>query len=188
MEHSMKKKPNLFVIIGLSLAGLCLLGCLAGAALALVSPAIYRYYLENSSLAVGNSAPDFELEALTGETVQLSQFNGQPVVLSLGATWCPDCRAEAPLLEELHQAHPELVVLMVDSKESFEVVQQFADEFSLTHPILLDRDGAVGNLYQVFAIPTVLFIDADGVIRAKVIEGVTPQLLAEKLPLIGITP
>ena len=109
-------------------------------------------------------------------------------MLSLGATWCPDCRAEAPVLEELHQAHPELVVLMVDSKESLEVVQQFADEFSLTHPILLDKDGAVGNLYQVFAIPTVLFIDADGVIRAKVIEGVTPQLLAEKLPLIGITP
>jgi thiol-disulfide isomerase/thioredoxin len=122
------------------------------------------------------------------ETVRLSQFNGQPVVLSLGATWCPDCRAEAPVLEELHQAHPELVVLMVDSKESFQTVQLFAEEFGLTHRILLDRDGAVGDLYQVFAIPTVLFIDAEGVIRAKVIEGVTPQLLAEKLPLIGITP
>jgi hypothetical protein len=38
------------------------------------------------------------------------------------------------------------------------------------------------------AIPTVLFIDMDGIIRAKIIEGVTPKLLAEKLPLIGVNP
>ena len=184
----MKKNPNLFVILGLSVGGFCLLGCIAVATLAWFSPAIYQYYLQNSSLAVGDPAPDFELTALTGETVRLSQFNGQPVLLSLGATWCPGCRAEAPVLEELHQAHPEIVILMVDSKESPEIVRQFAEEFDITHPILLDRDGAVGDLYQVFAIPTVLFIDTGGVIRAKVIEGVTPQLLTEKLPLIGVTP
>jgi thiol-disulfide isomerase/thioredoxin len=109
-------------------------------------------------------------------------------LLSIGATWCPDCRAEAPVLEELHRAHPELTILMVDSKESPDVVQQFADEFGITHPILLDQSGAVMSLYQVLAIPTVLFIDAEGVIRAKVIEGVTTQLLAEKLPLIGLNP
>jgi peroxiredoxin len=184
----MKKKPGLFVIISLSLAGLCLLGCIAAAALALLSPVIYQRYLHNTSLDIGSPAPDFELNALTGETIRLSQFNGQSVVLSLGATWCPDCRAEAPVLEALHRDHPELVVLMVDSKEGPEIVQQFADEFGLTHPILLDSDGTVLNLYQVFAIPTVLFIDSEGVIRAKVIEGVTPELLADKLPLIGITP
>jgi peroxiredoxin len=187
-EHVMKKKPNWLVIIGLSLVGLCFLGCLALGAFALLSSTAFQYYLKNSSLAVGNPAPDFELEALSGETVRLSQFNGQPVLLSLSATWCPACRAEAPILEELHRAHPELVILMVDSEESPAIVQQFVDEFGITHPILLDRDGTVGELYQVFAIPTVLFIDADGVVRAKLIEGVTPELLTEKLPLIGITP
>jgi thiol-disulfide isomerase/thioredoxin len=106
----------------------------------------------------------------------------------MAATWCPGCRAEAPVLEELHQEHPELAILMVDSKESPDIVQQFADEFKITYPILLDRDGAVMELYQVFAIPTVLFIDGDGIIRAKVIEAVTPELLAEKLPLIGFQP
>ena len=184
----MKKKPNWILIIGLSLAGLCLLGCVGIAGLAVFFPSAYRYYLNSSSLAVGSSAPDFELPALSGEVIRLDQFRGGPVLLSLGATWCPDCRAEAPVLEEFHRAHPELTILMVDSKESREVVQQFADEFGITHPILLDEDGAVMNLYQVFAIPTVLFIDAEGVIRAKVIEGVTPELLVEKLPLIDFNP
>ena len=184
----MKKKSNWLVIAGLSLGGLCLLGCVAVVALALLFPSIQKYYMENSSLAIGDPAPDFELTALTGETIRLSQYIGQPVLLSLGATWCPDCRKEAPLLEELHRAHPELTILMVDSKEERNVIQQFADEFGITHPILLDGNGAVSDLYQVFAIPTVLFIDMDGTIRAKIIEGVTPRLLAEKLPLIGIAP
>jgi hypothetical protein len=44
----------------------------------------------------------------------------------------------------------------------------------------------VGQLYQVFAIPTVLFIDEDGIIRAKIVEKVTPEMLQDKLPLIGV--
>ena len=58
----------------------------------------------------------------------------------------------------------------------------------MTHLILLDQDSSVSNLYQVIAIPTELFIDADGIIQAKIIERVTPGLVAEKLPLIGIDP
>jgi len=52
----------------------------------------------------------------------------------------------------------------------------------------LDQDGSVSNLYQVFATPTQLFIDVDGIIQAKIIERVTPELPAEKLPLIGMVP
>ena len=184
----MKKKPNWLLIIGLSLGGLCLLGCLVIAGLVLFFPSIYHIVLENSSLSIGESAPDFELTSLKGETIQLSQFQGQPVILSIGASWCPDCRVEAPILEKLHKEHPELVILLVDSKESPEVVQVFVDEIGITHPVLLDKDGAVSELYQIFAIPTEIFIDEDGIIRAKIIESVTPELLAEKLPLIGVNP
>jgi hypothetical protein len=95
---------------------------------------------------------------------------------------------EAPIVQELHENHPELVVLLVDSKESASTVQGFADEFSITHPVLLDPDGSISRQYQIFAIPTELFIDAEGVIQAKIIESVTPELLAEKLPLIGVQP
>ncbi len=184
----MKQKPNWLLIVGLLLGGLCLVGCVLAGAFVVFFPSYYQSSLDKSSLAVGASAPDFELTALTGETIRLSQFRGQPVLLSMGATWCPDCRTEAPLLEEVHKAHPELIVLMVDSKESPGVIQSFADQFGITHPILLDRDGKVLDLYKVYAIPTDIFIDKDGIIRAKIIETVTPQLLAKYLPEIGINP
>ncbi len=184
----MEKKNTRLAIILISIIGVCLIGCL-GIGLAIhFAPNIYQYKLQNSSLKVGDVAPDFELTSLEGETVHLSQFKGQPILLSIGATWCPDCRKEAPLLQELHENHPELVVLLIDSKEDTAVVQDFAEEFGITHPILLDSNGAILKLYQVFAIPTELFIDADGIIRAKIIESVTTELLAEKLPLIGVDP
>ena len=182
----MNKKSNWLVIFGVSTIGVCIIACAGIGLLAGFAPNLYQYLLDNSSLKVGDAAPDFELMSLDGKSVRLSQFRGKPVLLSIGATWCPDCRIEAPLLQEIHENHPKLVVVLVDSKESPEVVQNFANEFGLTHPILLDRDGAVMSLYEVFAIPTELFIDADGIIRAKIIERVTPELLAEKLPLIDI--
>jgi methylamine dehydrogenase accessory protein MauD len=184
----MKKKPNWLAIIGISAVVLCLIGCVGVGLAILYAPNIYQYTLDHSSLKVGDAAPDFELTSLEGETVRLSQFKGQPVILSFGATWCPDCRIEAPLLQDLHEHHPDLVILLVDSKESSDIVRQYADELGITHPILLDQNGAVNELYQIFAIPTEIFIDADGIIRAKLVERVTPELLAEKLPLIGITP
>src|SRR6186713_3050119 len=173
----MRKKPNWLLIVGLSVAGLCVICCLAAGAIALAFPSLYQYTLNSTSLAVGEAAPDFELQALDGTTVRLSDLQGKPVLLTFGATWCPDCRAEAPLLEELHQKYPELIILAVDSKEGADTVQAYADEFGITHRILLDEDGSVSQLYQVFAIPTELFIDADGVIRAKLVEKVTPEIL-----------
>lgn len=182
----MEKKNSRLAIILIAIIGICLLGCLGIGLTLRFAPNIYQYSLENSSLKVGDSAPDFELTTLKGETIRLSQFQGQPVLLTFGASWCPDCRIEAPLLQELHESNPDLVILLVDSKENHDTVQSFANDFSITHPILLDQDGEIMKLYQVFAIPTELFIDANGIIKAKLIERVTPELLAEKLQLIGV--
>jgi thiol-disulfide isomerase/thioredoxin len=184
----MKKKPNWLAIVGISITGLCLIACVGIVIVVRFAPNIYQSALDNSSLKVGKSAPDFELATLDGSSIRLSQFKGQPVLLTFGATWCPDCRVEVPLLQDLHKRHPELIILLVDVKENPDIVQKYADALGITHPILLDPDGTVNDLYQIFAIPTELFIDADGIIRAKIIERVTPELLAEKLPLIGVTP
>jgi peroxiredoxin len=185
---NMHKQKTHWTIILLSLLGLGLNGCFQIGPSVRFGPTLIAFSRDISSLRVGTSAPDFELLALNGDTVRLSQFKGQPVLLSIGASWSAYRRAEAALLQELHQAHPELVILMVDSKESVDVVQGFADDFGITYPILLDQDGKVNALYQIFAIPTELFIDEEGVVKGKIVENITPELLSENLQLIGITP
>jgi peroxiredoxin len=184
----MSKKLNLFLISGASIVGICLIACVGTALLVKNPSGMYQKYLENSSLKVGDIAPDFELPSLDGESIRLSQFKGRPVLLTFSASWCPECRREAPVLQDLHESRSALVVLLVDINESPEIVKNFSDEFGFTFPVLLDEDGSVSSLYQIFAIPTGLFIDPDGVIRARVIESITPELLDEKLSLIGIQP
>ena len=183
-------KSNKILLLGLAFASgcLCIGACAVLGGLVLIYPSVTNSMVTNSSLAVGEMAPDFQLETLTGETVSLSQFRGQPVLLSLGTTWCPACRLEAPFLQQVHEHYSELVILMVDSEEDAQTVQEYADEFGLTFPIALDLDGTVNDAYRVWAIPTELLIDENGTVRARIIERVTEENLAAMLEEAGISP
>ena len=123
----------------------------------------------------GFYAPDFMLETLTGDKVQLSGLRGKIVVVNFWTTWCPPCRAETPALETSYKAYKDasVVVLGVNltDQDSLNEVQSFVQEFKLTYPILLDRDGATGLLYQLNGLPTTFFINRQGVIRTVVVGG-----------------
>jgi peroxiredoxin len=110
----------------------------------------------------GSTAPDFTLSTLDGDSVTLSQHQGSPVLLEVGATWCPDCKAAAPELQELHENYPDLIILAVNSNEDAATVKDFADEHGLTYPIALDEDGEVMRQYRVLAIPTLFFCRQQG--------------------------
>lgn len=117
-------------------------------------------------LDVGNMAPDFKLKTLDGETVRLSDFRGERVMVNFWATWCPPCRAEMPDLEKFHQ-NTDIVILGVnlyDTENSIEKVEQFAEEYGLSFPILLDGQSDVANLYQIQPIPTSYMVDSNGLI------------------------
>ena len=187
-----KPNPNKQVIIGVAvILGICLVCCVAiGVGAMVAAPALQEWAASQQStpLAVGSEAPDFELASLDGETVRLSQFRGRPVLLVFGATWCPPCRAEAPLVQELHEDHPEMTVLLVDMEEGASKVRPYVKQMGLTHRVLLDETGGVSDLYHIYAIPSSFFIDSDGILRAMLIDELTSSYLAKTLPLIGVTP
>jgi len=108
-------------------------------------------------------------------------------LINFWASWCPPCREEMPHLQAAAEANPELVVLAVDAthtERSVEQVAAFVEEFGLTFPVALDRDGAVNEQYLVRALPTSYFVDRSGIIRVKYLGALTPALLNEFLALI----
>jgi peroxiredoxin len=184
----MRDKSSWFMIGGAAAFVFCLGACAVIGLAIWFAPDLPILLQRSISPQIGSVAPDFTLRSLDGSSIQVSQFKGHPVVLTFAASWCPACRGEAPTLQSLHQQHPELTVALVDSKESDSAVRGFALDFGMTHLILLDADGRVSDRYHIYAIPTTFFIDEDGAVRGVVIDQVTPALLEQKLPLIGVEP
>jgi len=138
---------------------------------------------------VGFLAPDLTLMGLSGESVSLQEFRGQPVILNFWASWCAPCRAEMPALEQVATRYADegLVVLLVNQGERKRTMSDFLAEMRLTLPVLLDRDLSATMLYRVQALPTTFFIDRDGRIQDLTIGGpMTDAYLSSRvLSLVG---
>ncbi len=118
---------------------------------------------------VGQTAPDFQLPALDGNPVTLSEFSGRPVLLNFWATWCGPCLYEMPMLEAAYEGHSDegLMLLAVNVGESKEKVEAYLARYDLSIPVLLDVRGSLMQVYDVQFFPTTFFIDGDGVVRAR---------------------
>jgi peroxiredoxin len=116
--------------------------------------------------AVGEIAADFMALTTTGQAVALSDLAGAPVWLVFGATWCANCRAEAPDVAAVAQAYDgKAAVLSIYVGQSAPAVGEYADRLGLTNPQIADTSTAVAATYAVVGVPAHFFIDADGVIR-----------------------
>ncbi|WP_017381240.1 redoxin domain-containing protein [Paenisporosarcina sp. TG-14] len=137
---------------------------------------------EETGLAIGNIAPDFELTTLEGKTARLSDYRGQRVFINFWATWCPPCRAEMPDMQKLYeQKDVDVEILAVNLQESEEVVSEFVTDFGLTFPILMDVNSDVADTYQVRAYPTSYMIDSSGRIQYIAIGAMNHDLMVQEI-------
>ncbi|PFG12020.1 TlpA family protein disulfide reductase [Bacillus sp. es.036] len=115
----------------------------------------------------GQIAPNFKLQTLNGEAVQLSDYRGKRVIVNFWATWCPPCRAEIPDFQKLYEKKDVeiLAVNLTETEESTEGVEEFVKEFEMTFPVVMDVNSDVSNTYQVSAYPTSYMIDSNGRIQ-----------------------
>ncbi len=129
----------------------------------------------------GFLAPDFALQDAAGQTVQLSDQRGKPVLVNLWASWCPPCKAEMPAMQKVYDEYAAqgFTILAVNTtyQDDAAGARSFADSLGLTFPILYDLDGNVARQYQVRSMPTSFFVDAQGMVRRVVIGGPMSEAL-----------
>jgi peroxiredoxin len=137
-----------------------------------------------SALREGAEAPDFELTALDGKTVKLSDYRGKKVILNFWATWCPPCKAEMPHMQNFYEENKDkgveiLAVNLTNMDKGVDEVQKFVKEYGLTFTIPLDEEGVAGTTYQAFTIPTSYILDENGVITKKIVGPMDENMMKE---------
>ena len=119
---------------------------------------------------VGEKAPSFSLNAITGEPVSLDSQKGKVVVLGLFHI-CDPCMMQGTNLQKVYEATQGKNVAVVgvnSSGNSKKEVGEFLSAFpvKVTYPYLLDPGKVTDKLYGGGKfIPNVYVIDQQGVIR-----------------------
>jgi peroxiredoxin len=130
---------------------------------------------------VGAPAPDFHLTTLEGRPISLADYRGKTLVINTWATWCPPCREETPdLISSAKRlaASRDVAFLGVDSTEEAPIVRAFVASKQLPYPQAIDGDKAFAKAYDIRAFPTTYVIDGAGVVRARYVGNISPQILA----------
>ncbi len=121
-------------------------------------------------IVAGNMAPGFSLKALDNKQYSLNTLLERgPVVAAFFKISCPVCQFAFPFLERLYKSYGgDGVTFLGISQDDARATQNFAKEYGVTFPLLLDESGyPVSNTYGLTNVPTIFLIDTDGTVKVS---------------------
>lgn len=109
----------------------------------------------------------------------LASFRGKVVLLNFYASWCPPCRAEAPLMahEQRVLARHGATIVGVTFKDSSNATERFNRQFGLDYPVLRDVSGNLARSLGTYQVPETFLLNAQGKIVALSREQIDQQWL-----------
>lgn len=123
-----------------------------------------------ASTASADRLPAFSLPALGGGTFSAADLEGKPAVVNFFASWCSSCWAEIPHIQGAFQDHKAqgLQVLGIGVLDSEDSLRWMVDKLRITYPTVYDANGeTVTKILQLRSMPTTLFVDRQGIVRAR---------------------
>ena len=153
----MRRWTNVLWILGL---GAAVLGMTAGTA-------------NQDKAKLGEKAPDFTLTDTNGQERSLSDYKGRIVVIEWINPECPYVRHcyQTKAMQGAYQAVKQLdksvawLAINTTPGTTPQANTLWSTTYGLKYPILLDKRGKVGRLYDARRTPQMFVIDTDGVIR-----------------------
>ena len=121
-----------------------------------------------SAATAPTPAPDFVLDSNTGKPIKLSGYKGKVVMINFWATWCGPCRQEWPLLESIYKQYKnqDFVLLGVNVEPDTKPAGEWLKQKPVSFPVLYDTKSEVSGAYKVVGMPTTVWVDKKGFLRA----------------------
>lgn len=114
----------------------------------------------------GDTAPAVAGRTLNGGQFDLSEYRGEVVVLDFWATWCPPCRGLMPHMKRTYDKYGRrpLQVVGVNLDRSASTALKYVNKHGYRWPNI-SGGHAIAQQWDVTGIPTLVVIDANGVVR-----------------------
>jgi thiol-disulfide isomerase/thioredoxin len=141
-----------------------------------------------SSLGTSSSALPAESFALfDGGNATLASFSGKPLVVNFWASWCPACVAELPELQAVHEQFGDQVTIVgLANTDIRSEAAKLADEVGLSYTLADDPAGDIFRELGLIAMPSTVFISADGQIQSVFGGQLSQEGLSERIQtLVG---
>jgi thiol-disulfide isomerase/thioredoxin len=139
----------------------------------LVGAASYMYFSRGGDsvtyeegITKGYMVTDMEIRLLDGGAVRFSDHRGGVLIVDFMAPWCAPCREQIKVLREVEKTpNVEVISVNVDPSYNSSYLRRFAEAEGITWSFGTSTEAAL--TYQTNAIPTILFVDGEGVIRYR---------------------
>lgn len=110
--------------------------------------------------------PDLSFPTITGEVIDLKQWQGQPIVMTFWATDCPVCIKDIPHLVKLYKKYSPQGLKMVAVSMYYDMpsrVIAMTRDKALPYPVALDPMAKIAKAFgDVQQTPKTFLISADG--------------------------
>jgi thiol-disulfide isomerase/thioredoxin len=123
---------------------------------------------------------------LDGDRVSLADHRGKVVVVNVWGSWCPPCRAEAPMLAQAARdlAGGDVAFLGIDSRDpSKAAARAFVRQMRIPYPSIYDPSGrtllAFRRTLAPSSIPSTIVVDAQGRVAASVLGEISRTTLED---------
>ena len=160
--------------VTLSLLALLLMGATAAKAQSAQPDFDDKYATE--LVKAGTAAPDFKMKTPDGKTIQFSKFaKGKTVVLDFWASWCPDCRKDAPEVMRMYEAYRQYGIefIGISMDTDVEAWKKAIETYGITYPQVSElkkfKETDIAKAYGVKWIPSMVVVGPDGEVKLSTV-------------------
>ena len=117
-------------------------------------------------LPTGTPAPDAQVEDLVGNRVSLLDvIGGRPALIEFWASWCEQCEALQPRIDEVQERFGEqvsVVAVAVAVSQSRRRVRRHVERHAPAYAFVYDADGEAVRAYKALTTAIVVLVDGEG--------------------------
>ena len=122
------------------------------------------------TMRIGMSAPDFHTKDFEGNPVNLSQYEGQIIIMNFWATWNDQCLKELPEIKKLYRKlkGPGIQFIGISSDDNIDDLKGFVRQHNIEWPQICEEmryKGMMSKLYDVNRIPIMFVLDQKGKVQ-----------------------